>query len=47
MYLNPLSGDELQKIVEGIIDEPPAIIAKIKQAAEIKDVETLKGQKPK
>ena len=47
MYLNPLSGDELQKIVERIIDQPPAIIAKIKRAMEIKDVQILtESRKP-
>jgi tripartite-type tricarboxylate transporter receptor subunit TctC len=38
MYLNPLAGDELQHVVEHIIGQPPAVIAKLKQAIEIKDV---------
>jgi hypothetical protein len=38
MYLNPPAGDELQHVVEHIIGQPPAVIAKLKQAIEIKDV---------
>jgi tripartite-type tricarboxylate transporter receptor subunit TctC len=45
MYLNPLSGGELQKIVEAVVDQSPAVIGKIKQAIDIKDVETPKGQR--
>ncbi len=47
MYLNPLSGNELQKIVEHIINQPPAVIAKLRQAIEIKNVETVREQKPR
>jgi tripartite-type tricarboxylate transporter receptor subunit TctC len=43
MYLNPLSGDELQNTVERIIDQPPAVIARIKRAIETRDVESLHG----
>lgn len=46
MYLKPLSGDELQSIVERIIGQSPAVIAKLKQAIEIKDVQGTRDQKP-
>jgi hypothetical protein len=45
MYLNPLSGDALQNIVEHIIGQSPAVIAKLKQAIEIRDVQGTKDQK--
>jgi len=41
MDLNPMSGEELQQTVVRIIGQPPAVIAKIKQAIETKDVESL------
>ena len=47
MYLNPLSGIELQEIVTRIVDQPPAIVAKLKRAIEIRDVESSSGQKAK
>jgi hypothetical protein len=48
MYLNPLGGAELQQIVDRIVNQPAAIIAKVKQAIEIKDVQALpEDQKPK
>ncbi len=48
MYLNPLGGAELQQIVDRIVNQPAAIIAKVKQAIEIKDVQALPGdQRPK
>jgi tripartite-type tricarboxylate transporter receptor subunit TctC len=42
MYLNPLGGDELQKVVENIIGQPPTVIAQIKRAVEVRDAEMLK-----
>jgi tripartite-type tricarboxylate transporter receptor subunit TctC len=47
MYLNPLSGVELQEIVTRIIYQPPAIVAKLRRAIEIKDVESGRGQQGK
>jgi tripartite-type tricarboxylate transporter receptor subunit TctC len=48
MLLNPLGGEELQRIVDRIVSQPPEIIAKVKQAIEVKDVTMLpESQRPK
>jgi tripartite-type tricarboxylate transporter receptor subunit TctC len=43
MYLNPLAGEELQQIVSRIVSPSPAVIAKVKDALKIKDVQELPG----
>src|SRR4051812_44492530 len=43
MYLNPLAGEELQQIVDRIVSPSPAVIAKVKDALKIKDVQQLPG----
>ena len=40
MYLNPLGGAELQEVVAHIVDEPPAVIEKLKRAIEVRDVKS-------
>jgi len=48
MYLNPMTGEELQQIVGKILSPSPAVIAKIKDAIKIKDVRELPAdQRPK
>jgi tripartite-type tricarboxylate transporter receptor subunit TctC len=47
MYLNPLGGEELQRTVARIIDQPPAIIGELKRAIQSKDVESVRGEKPR
>jgi tripartite-type tricarboxylate transporter receptor subunit TctC len=41
MYLNQMSGEELQQIVDRIIAQPPAVIAKLRQVIETRDVDSL------
>jgi tripartite-type tricarboxylate transporter receptor subunit TctC len=43
MYLNPMGGEELQQIVGRIVSPSPAVIAKVKDAIKIKDVQQLPG----
>ena len=43
MEMNPMEGDELQRVVEGIVSSPPRILAMVKDAIAIKDVQG-KGQ---
>jgi tripartite-type tricarboxylate transporter receptor subunit TctC len=43
MEMNPMEGDELQQIVEKIVTSPPRILAMVKDAIAIKDVQG-KGQ---
>jgi hypothetical protein len=43
MYMNPLGGEELQGIVTKIVSKPPELIAKVKDALKIKDVQKLPG----
>jgi tripartite-type tricarboxylate transporter receptor subunit TctC len=47
MVINPLSGAELQQTVERIVDQPPAMIATIRQAIEVRDAEGLRAAKPR
>ena len=48
MDIKPLSGAELQDVASRIASPPPAIIAKVKEAIEVKDVKQLpQAQKPK
>jgi tripartite-type tricarboxylate transporter receptor subunit TctC len=46
MYLNPMGGEELQQIVGRIVSPSPAVIAKVKDAIKIKDVQQLPGTTP-
>ena len=46
MYLNPMAGEELQQIVGRIVSPSPAVIAKVKDAIKIKDVQQLPGSQP-
>jgi tripartite-type tricarboxylate transporter receptor subunit TctC len=39
MEMNPMSGDELQRVVEQIVASPPKIVAMVKDAIAIKDVQ--------
>jgi tripartite-type tricarboxylate transporter receptor subunit TctC len=43
MEINPMEGDELQQVVEKIVSSPPRILAMVKDAIAIKDVQG-KGQ---
>jgi tripartite-type tricarboxylate transporter receptor subunit TctC len=43
MEINPMAGDELQQVVEKIVSSPPRILAMVKDAIAIKDVQG-KGQ---
>jgi tripartite-type tricarboxylate transporter receptor subunit TctC len=47
MYMNPLGGEELQQIVTKIVSHPPEIIAKVKDALKIRDVQKLPGAQSK
>jgi tripartite-type tricarboxylate transporter receptor subunit TctC len=50
MYLNPMGGEELQGVVGRIVSTPPAIVAKVKAATKIMDLQRLpkgKGGKGK
>jgi tripartite-type tricarboxylate transporter receptor subunit TctC len=47
MYMNPIGGVELQEIAGKIVSHPPAIIAKVKDAIQIKDVQRLPGSEKK
>ncbi len=44
MYMNPMSGEELQRIVGRIASPSPEVIAKVKDAIRIRDVQQLPGQ---
>jgi len=39
MEMNPMDGDELQQVVEQIVSSPPRILAMVKDAIAIKDVQ--------
>jgi tripartite-type tricarboxylate transporter receptor subunit TctC len=41
MYLNPIGGEELQKMVGEIVQPSPEVIGKVKQALTIKDLSQL------
>ena len=41
-----MGGEELQQIVGRIVSPSPAVIAKVKDAIKIKDVQQLPGSKP-
>ena len=43
MEMNPMQGEELQQVVQQIISSPPHILAMVKDAIAIKDVQG-KGQ---
>ena len=43
MEMNPMGGEELQQAVEKIVSSPPRILAMVKDAIAIKDVQG-KGQ---
>ncbi len=45
MYLNPISGEELQQIVSKIVSSSPKVIAIVKEAIKIKDVQELPEDK--
>jgi hypothetical protein len=44
MDMNPLTGEELQELTGKIVSASPAVIAKVKEAIKIKDVQQLPGQ---
>lgn len=44
MYLNPLGGEELQRIVARVLSPAPEVIAKVKEAIRPKDVEQAPGR---
>ena len=39
MEINPMSGEELQRVVERIVTPSPGVLAMVKKAIAIKDVE--------
>ncbi len=43
MDMNPIGGEELQKIVTRIVSPSPEVIAKVKEAIKIKDLQQLPG----
>jgi hypothetical protein len=47
MYFNPLSGVELQKIVNRIVSPSPEVIEKVKQAIRPKNLQKLPGAEKK
>jgi tripartite-type tricarboxylate transporter receptor subunit TctC len=47
MYMNPIGGVELQQIAGKIVSPSPDVIAKVKDAIKIKDVERLPGAQKK
>jgi hypothetical protein len=46
LEISPMSGAQLQAIITAMLDTPPAILAKIAQAIELKSAEPAKGFKP-
>ena len=48
MYINPMSGEELQQIVRKVAGLSPKVIAMVKEAIKTKDPQELPAdQKPK
>jgi tripartite-type tricarboxylate transporter receptor subunit TctC len=48
MYINPMSGEELQQIVRKVAGLSPKVIAMVKEAIKTKDLQELPAdQKPK
>src|SRR5262245_8369297 len=43
MYLNPLGGEELQRIVGRIVSLPPQVIERIKEVVRVKDMQERPG----
>ena len=41
MYLNPMGGEELQAIAGRIVTPSPQVIAAVKEAIKVKDVQDL------
>jgi tripartite-type tricarboxylate transporter receptor subunit TctC len=46
MYMNPLGGEELQQIVGRIVSPSPQIIARVKEAIQVRNLQQLPGAKP-
>ena len=46
LEISPMSGEQLQAIITGLLDTPPAILAKVSKAIELKSAEPAKGFKP-
>jgi tripartite-type tricarboxylate transporter receptor subunit TctC len=46
LEISPMGGEQLVKIIAGMLDTPPALLAKIAKAIEIKSAEPAKGIKP-
>jgi tripartite-type tricarboxylate transporter receptor subunit TctC len=46
LEISPMGGAQLQTIIAEMLDTPPAILAKIAQAIELKSAEPAKGFKP-
>ena len=46
LEISPMGGVQLVKIIAGMLDTPPALLAKIAKAIEIKSAEPAKGIKP-
>jgi hypothetical protein len=45
LHFNPVSGEELQKIVVRIVSPSPAVIEKVKEAIRPRNLQTLPGAK--
>jgi hypothetical protein len=46
MYMNPMKGQELQRVVGLIVSSSPAVIAKVKDVLRVKDAQELPPNKP-
>jgi tripartite-type tricarboxylate transporter receptor subunit TctC len=46
LEISPMGGEELAKIIADMLDTPPALLARIAKAIEIKALEPAKGAKP-
>jgi tripartite-type tricarboxylate transporter receptor subunit TctC len=46
LEISPMGGEELAKIIIEMLDTPPAVLAKIAKAIEIKSAEAAKGVRP-
>jgi hypothetical protein len=46
LEISPMGGEELAKIIADMLDTPPALLARIAKAIEIKALEPAKGVKP-
>jgi tripartite-type tricarboxylate transporter receptor subunit TctC len=44
MYFNPMSGEELQRVVDRILSPSPEVIAKVKDAIKVNDLQRAPGK---